>query len=69
MRVRGWDSGNFSVEPDPHQSCNERWVVRAFLADPPPEKKQPATAKYSVISVYSIFFGEKMGVGTFQRLN
>ena len=36
MRVGGWDSGNFSVEPDPHQSCNERWAVYAFLTDSPP---------------------------------
>ena len=28
----------FSVEPDPHQTCNDRWVVRTFLADHPPEK-------------------------------
>ena len=69
MRVRGWDLGNFSIEPDPRQKCNERWVVRAFLADHPPEKKRPATAKDSVIPVFCITFGEKSGVGTFQRLN
>ena len=69
MRVRGGIQAIFIIEPDPHQTCNERWVVRAFLADPPPEKKRPATAKDSVISVFSIFFGEKTGVGTFQRLN
>ena len=33
-----WDSGNFSVEPDPHQSFNERWADHGFLTDPPAGK-------------------------------